>query len=288
MIINCYLPRDVNPTGFGDFLRGCVSCHQFAIEHGFNFDIHLGHWSSYFQSELEDPPSNIHVHDLVNRCACFNEFEMYLNRIIGLNKVRDVYICTNMWPKSSSESFFSYSIDAIPTSWGDISSATREFLKSRLLPTDKLLVGFTPLDFEYEVVHVRLPDSHTFGGKYTEVEFPLSGHYASIFRKVMGIQRESSSRILILTNSKNFRLSMQRAVIESDLGDVILFSDVTPTHSGVLSDAGTMHDLLKMTEASVIHQLSVYPWGSGFSRLAHHIYGVPLKTYSIYAYQSFP
>ena len=57
-------------------------------------------------------------------------------------------------------------------------------------------------------------------------------------------------------------------------------------HSGTYNHTSnecedTMIEFMLMTTAKQIHQLSVYPWGSGFSDTVHKIFDVPLEKYVI-------
>jgi len=278
MLFNVYKQKDSLPMGFGDFIRGCISCHQLSIEEGFKFEIDLGHASKYFKP-LHTPtsdPSTRKVHCFHNEKRDFIKEKLWV--VVGqkwkyLNNYHS-YIFTNCWPKYAAQS--SHNSD-----WGYIEQATKEFIKDRLQPSETLLKEYEPINETYEVIHIRAGDPLSFGAPPETKAFrqpSLKNIRNTVLGELIQIYEKTNKHILIISDSNAVKREFLKIKASFKL-DRLIILDNKPEHSGVDISVNTLYDFLHLINSTKIHQMSVYEWGSGFSNVANHIYDVPMLKY---------
>ena len=277
MLINTYKKEETSPMGFGDFIRGCVSCHQLSIEKNFKFEIDLGHASEYFSKKTFYSKKNKEIYRLQNK-GDYETTKKLIYKIIfknwkNLNNF-NYYIFTNVWPKYTEYNHSN-------KDWGYIDICTKEFVKRKLKPSDILLKDYKPMLNEYEVIHVRAGDPESFNAPPEHSTFKqpsLKNICNTVLGEIVEIYTKSDNDLLILSDSNQVKKHFLKVKEVFGLDRLIILDNI-PEHSGVNISVNTLHDFLHMTKCNKIHQMSVYDWGSGFSNIAHHIYDVPIVRY---------
>jgi hypothetical protein len=288
MLINVYTLDRKSPMGFGDFIRGCIACHQLSLKNEFPFDINLKRFSKFYKSEETLLKKSIYT-KLFPKCLDINELEEKLDSLAQGTNLNDTdfFILTNAWPKNTIEKQKTIEGKIKQKGWGKISKETKDFIKSRLIPSDFQLSFIKNVPEKYEVVHIRAGDGIAFKNEVNDES--LNAHDA------FDVSLDSITKATISRISKILKTAKDPLVILSDSAEVknnisiqyskcidngkIIISNVDTKHSGVNGLKETFHDLTILNNAKTIHQLSVYNWGSGFSNIAHHIYDVPIKRY---------
>ena len=74
MLINSYLKIEENQMGFGDFIRGTISCLQVGQEQNIKVGADLGHLQKFFKPGPGGVTSVKHVQYFRNRGTC-SEFK---------------------------------------------------------------------------------------------------------------------------------------------------------------------------------------------------------------------
>ena len=77
MLINSYLKKEENQMGFGDFIRGTVSCLQVGQEQNIKVDTDLGHLQKFFKPGPGGVPRVKHVQNFRNK-GPYSEFKSRL------------------------------------------------------------------------------------------------------------------------------------------------------------------------------------------------------------------
>ena len=282
MLINQYIIDKEKPMGFGDFIRGCIACHQFSLEENFEFDIDLGPFSKYYKShkneKFKDTP-NLNFRN----CGDFLQFKEKLNSFLGFNQLhtKNVLITTNTWPENTIDNIKENNKKHIHKDWGKISKETKKLIKSRLKPISCQKEFLNKLPKQYEVVHIRAGDFNAFKTSFDAtqyIDFSEKDIAKYVLFKIAKILRKTKRSLIILSDSNAIKKYLSKIENSFKSGRIIV-SNIQAKHSGVGGSYETFHDLTILNNAKKIHQFSVYTWGSGFSNIAHHIYDVPIKRY---------
>lgn len=254
--------------GFGDFIRGNVSCMQIAKQERFDFEFDLGAYAPYFAYPLRHIETNQAPTDFRNP-GKWGDFSTKLLRHVG-NKWsnvnnKDFAIFTNAYPR----------IEKQTRTWGNIDPSIAQYIATRLTPSTKLLAHYTPLPFDYEVIHVRGGDKIAFNKshEWKHKDVPYEQLFQHTLYRINQVKAGTTNKIVLLSDCQRLKQDVKQAI------DGIIISQSVPDHAGSKVSLGVLLDMLTLCDSKRIYQLSVYPWGSGFSSVAHHIFNVPLVQY---------
>lgn len=267
MLINVYKNKQ-RGMGFGDFIRGTISCYQLSKILKVKFKVDFRHHSigKYIVNMCEFAPCNsdeiIDLQDIRRfTVGCLkNELLRRVKNVINLTK-RNIFIYTNVWPRFP------------------LSDIEKDFIKSILVPTDELNLSIQDsitVQGDYEVIHIRSGDLFAFNtkiGDTTERSLP------ELLQRLVSIEQiKRSTNLPIVVISDSYQLKHEIC----NRFDIITTNTI-PSHCALEETAikDTLVDYFVMTRAKRIHQFSVYSWGSGFSDTINWVYGVPITTHKI-------
>jgi hypothetical protein len=276
MLINTYKQNESRPMGFGDFIRGCVSCYQLSKDENFKFEIDLGHASEFFSEKTFYVKKDKKITLLQNK-GTYEDVKRLIYKNINKNWKHlnnfNFYVFTNVWPK--------YTQDNNHKDWGYIDIDVKNFIKDKLRPSKILLKEYEHIKDPFEIIHIRAGDPHSFNAAPEHESFQqpsLKRIRNSVLGELVEIYKQTDNHLLILSDSNDVKNEF-KIIKEAFNLDRLIILDNKPQHSGVNISIDTLHDFLHMTNSKKIHQMSVYDWGSGFSNIAHHIYDVPIIRY---------
>jgi len=286
MLINTYKLDEDKPMGFGDFIRGCISCHQISLEYNFEFEIDLGPFSEFYkETKKYFPKNNVPITNFRNLTTNGKSFakKLYFHSGKDFNNfnISAFSIFTNVWPQNTIDTIEKPNLKHTHKGWGDISKTTKKFIKDRLKPNIKKNDFLKSLPIEYEVVHIRTGDPNAFKNSFdakVDVTTSENGIASYMMFQLVDILKTTDKPLIILSDSlvvKNYI----NTISSGFNSDRIIVSDVEAKHAGTGGCEETFNDLCILNKSKKIHQFSVYPWGSGFSNIAHHIYDVPIERY---------
>jgi len=293
MLVNVYAINKELPMGFGDFIRGCVTCHQLSLKNKFDFDFDLKKFSKFYKSEEVLLKKSIYT-EALPKAININLLEKNLNSLLRFKRQSnlndtDLFVLTNAWPKGTAEKHEKIEDRLKQKTWGKISKETKDFIKSRLIPIDFQSEFIKNLPKKYEVVHIRAGDNISFINVINKKSLDIHNKLIEVnsfdelikaaVSRISKILKKTKHPLIILSDSDKVKDDMGIAYAELITKGKIFISEVNAKHSGVDGLQETFHDLTILNNAKEIHQLSVYNWGSGFSNIAHHIYDVPIKRY---------
>lgn len=230
--------------GFGDFLKGCMFLHQQSINLKFEAKVNFSH---HLLNDFFCCSSYIPLEETKNARYIFRNEESVLPY---------QYIFTNTSPE-----------EPLNKSCKDF--IIKNCLTPRLgfenyLTSIKSKIGFD----KYAVIHIRLSDNEVY-----DVE-----RCSNIKKIIEEVQAKFEGNILLLssnniyderlTNARIKTLNLQKAHLGLD--------DITPEAA-----RDTLAEFMLLSSATKIFQISVYPWGSGFSEMAHLIFDIDLERFSI-------
>ena len=286
MLINRYIKKKENMMGFGDFIRGSISCCQLAQEEDLPFEIDFGHFQQYFKPVNVKVPLTENVLNFRNKGSYLefkNRLSLYVRRDWNLYRKQNISIYTNTWPRDSVMGITAKGVDRL-ISWGEIDQEIKTFIKDRLDPNELLLKDYPDPGKDYEILHIRAGDPNAFGKDESEGSAAsLDAITGYIMRMLPDIYDEAITRgnqLLILSDSTTLKEHLESILNKFKFENKRLkFSQNDTAHSGNEACIETMYDFLTLINAKHIHQTSVYHWGSGFSNIAKHIFDVPITQY---------
>lgn len=284
MLINNYEIDKESPMGFGDFIRGCISCHQLSLKNNFKFDINLGPFSDFYKPASNYFPKAKSIHNFrnVGDISALSKKIYFLSGQNYDNINNNTYhIFTNTWPDNTIENIEKPNQKHSHQGWGDISKETKKFIKERLQPVGDINDFFKEFPKEYEVVHIRSGDPNGFKNKFDakiDVTTSENGIASYVMFQIADILKTTDKPLIILSDSSVVK-NYINTISSGFNSDRIIISEVKAIHSGMGGMKETVYDLNILNHAKKIHQLSIYTWGSGFSNIAHHIFDVPIQRY---------
>jgi hypothetical protein len=267
MLINAYKNKQ-RGMGFGDFIRGTISCYQLSKILKVRFKVDFRHHSigKYIVNQCEFAPCEadqiIDLQDIRRFTASCLKDELlrrYKN-VINLTK-KNVFVYTNVWPRFP------------------LSSVEKDFVKSILVPTDELnfsIQNAINIQGDYEVIHIRSGDLFAFN---TKIGDTFERSLPELMQKLAVIEQiKRSTNLPIVVISDSFQLKHEIC----NRFDIITTNTI-PSHCALEASGvkDTLVDYFVMTRAKYIHQFSVHSWGSGFSDTINWVYDIPIKTYKI-------
>ncbi len=146
----------------------------------------------------------------------------------------------------------------------------KEFIQKLLTPNP---IFAQKIDLKpYNILHFRLGDPAI---NSTQLQFRFSKvdpHYNTFGDLMARVKKHADADTVLLSDNQAFKDFVARQT------EVRMF----PTniqHAGLSPDIGdTVFEFLLMTRATNIKTYTVYTWVSGFARIAHSVYGVPLQS----------
>ena len=267
MLIHSYKTKKYG-MGFGDFIRGSISCYQlckiFNIPLVVDFKHHpIGKWIECPKVLFEYESSQILDLQDIRRFTvpCLKYMLIKKFKDIKLLRKKNAYIYTNVWPR------FPLSIEE------------KDFIKSFLIPNDELVSEINRLiapEANYEIIHIRSGDSFAFKTQVGEIFERSMDQIMQAISVIHDIKASTHYPLIVMSDSKELKDE-----IAKQFGIMTLGTD--PVHCAIREDGvkDTLIDYFIMTRAKHIHQFSVHHWGSGFSDTINWVYDVPISTYKI-------
>jgi hypothetical protein len=280
-IVNVYQLNYINGTspGFGDFLRGCFCFNQIANLLGLEFDLDVSNhpMAKYLENSYHVEGidyNNIEIsyeHNLENSNLKDNINYVFLNNIIlWLNK-QDIEILP----------FFG---NSFPT-FNNHKQETKNLINSKIQP-NKLMRNYidetlSELGLEkknYAVIHIRTGDKYFLNGEKMSLQFIKK------IKTILTTSMVPGRRYLIISDS-NYLKSKLKGMTNcyilirkiSHLGGSQEHKD-SQEFNGLIN---TMIDYYLMTYSNTIISMSVYCYGSGFSRYCAILNNIPYNFFFI-------
>jgi hypothetical protein len=267
MLINTYINKRFG-MGFGDFIRGTLSCHQLCSAQKIPFAVDFRHhdMGKYldiaYQYQMCESGKILDLMDIRRftvQCLKYSLASTYKD--LRYFRKNNAYIYTNVWPR-------------VP-----LRHPEKEYIKSILIPTAELKEAIEvalPIFEQYEVIHIRSGDLFAFNTQIGET-FKRSKH--ELVEKLSVIQKIkecTDKKIIVMSDSMELK-----TILANKFN--ILVPNTVPSHCAIETSnvKDTLIDFFIMMKASHIHQFSVHHWGSGFSNSINWVYDVPLTTYKI-------
>jgi hypothetical protein len=146
----------------------------------------------------------------------------------------------------------------------------KEFIQKLLTPNP---IFAQKLDLKpYNVLHFRLGDDAL---KSTQIQFRFSkmDPTASTFGELLyKIKKNANADTVLLSDNQAFK-----DFVAKKHGVRMFPTNIQ--HAGLSEDIGdTLFEFLLMTRAAAIKTYTVYTWVSGFAKIAHCVYDVPLQS----------
>lgn len=230
--------------GFGDFLKGCMFLYQQSIKHKFEAKVNFSH---HLLNDFFCCTSYIPLEETKNARYIFRNEESVLPY---------QYIFTNTSPE-----------EPLNKSCKDF--IIKNCLTPRLEFEDYLNSIKSKIGFQnYAVIHIRLSDNEVYDAE----------RYSNIRQILDEIEAKFNGNLLLLssnnlydehfTNARITTLNLKKGHLGLD--------EISPEAA-----RDTLAEFMLLTTATKIFQISVYPWGSGFSEMAHLLFDIDLERFSI-------
>ena len=280
--------KDLNVTGFGDFIRGCFFLLDFCEKNNFESDVLINHPVSKFlknsvflNSDFLDLYFNVKK-DIFSNVPAFMEnncdhHENSDNNIITftgkhINEFTDFLINIPVYKNN----IFIYNI-MYPNN--NISEKHKKYMRYLLEPTDEIL-NYTNntlyfLQFSksnYQIIHIRSGDD------YFEKSI---NHFSRIYinklifeiRKI--INNNTNNNFLLISDN----LNVKNLLIEKIPILKYISKDITHLGEGVVQEdekiKNTLLEFYLMAFSSAIYSFSCYDHGSGFSKWCAITFDIP-------------
>lgn len=241
------IDTDISFWGIGDVIRGIISMYQLSQQFGFRLivDIQLTAISELLKHEKHE------YSDFV-----FNQRNnipfIYPNNVMHFITTSDsdiVLLMTNDFYHST------------------ITDECKTFIKTILTPTDEFETCI--LSDVSGIVHCRTGDSLLIHNGKLDDEL-----YNRYVKKI-----DLSLGYLFMSDSQLLKHRIKCDFPATHMLNTTIRHSGYKHHSSVLRD--TIMEFLTITRSKEIHSYTVYEWASGFVKIAHDIYDVPLKIYSL-------
>jgi hypothetical protein len=241
------IDTDVSFWGIGDVVRGIISMYQLSTKYGFRLiiDTQLTPISELLKAGKHDYSDYV----LSNRDNIPFVYPGKVMDFINNHESNVVLLMTNDVYKDQ------------------ITEDCKAFVKAVLTPTDEfescILSGVAG------IVHCRTGDQLLVRNGELDDDF-----YNKIIRTI-GVP----SDFLLMSDSLILKQRIKREYPAIPMLDTNIGHTGYKHHSSILKD--TLMEFLIITRSKQIHSYTVYNWPSGFVKIAHDIYDVPLKIYSL-------
>lgn len=239
-----------NFFGLGDILRGTISMYQYSKKYNFRLivDTQLHPISSYLKVQSHDYSELVQQQQNNIKFVCPDKIDTFLKT----NKEHTTLLFSN-----------SHFIT-------NITEDCKYFIKMLLTPKDdfkqyimELLVA-KPLPLNHSILHFRLGDSLMIRGEVQNFETNV---------QLMIKHKESTD--VIMSDSERFKEHLMTSFNDVFLYHIHIGHIGYKEHSIIIRDS--LFEFFIITMAKKIKTYSVYTWVSGFVKIAHDIYDIPLE-----------
>ena len=246
-----------NFWGFGDILRGMLTCYSICKKHKYNYiiDIQKHPISKYLKS---------YSHRFSNFIKTYNNIPFIigndLNSYILNNKGNLIVLMTN--------GFYPLDINIVDENIKDI---LRNIFTRNNSFNEYYLAKKTSLNLnnEYSISHFRLGDNSLVRNNFN------LNHIKSIYDKYI----KDKEKILLLSDNNELKKYTKHQIINNKKN--IIINDIKISHIGYSKHTDELLDTLVefflVTESKYIETYSVYSWTSGFVLYPSIIFNIPLK-----------
>ncbi len=259
-VIQVYFQKKYN-YGLGDCIRGVAQLCNYLKNTGYQPKVSFTNHplSHFFYSKTfvpEEKCDNIlfYTFDIMKNFSKFQR-NTYLKKMF-----QHKYIFSHIVPKH-------------------VSPQMKQFVKENCLTPrihfQKKLIEFQNhlglKDKQYYVIHVRLHDGNIDS---EEIFQKFKNKILHVKKMIDKTDRNKNKKILIMSSNSVFLDSVHfHFLTKTNLSRGHLGHNQTSLEQ----TQDTMIELMLMTKAKKIYQLSVYCWGSNFSKIANMIYNVPIQ-----------
>jgi hypothetical protein len=268
LVINSFLKS--KNGGFGDFIRGCISCYRACGNLGYNFTISMEHHpiGKYFKQSPNAKPYNLSAEpiELFQQFGDRKQLQNYIRHNINVKRRRrqlaELNICTNV----ASEEYVNPRERRFISSFFDLKDEyENEILQNSVISNLN----------EYECIHIRAGDVIAFNvNLYSDAGHNNEQHIVDcISDQIKEIQSKTHRPLVVLSDS-----SLVRDLISKQLN---IYAPITETRHSAFHDDGlldTLTDFYILRKSKRIYQFtnSFHCWGSGFSQSAYRLDGVEI------------
>ena len=268
--------NNANPTGFGDYIRGCYFILQFCREYNLSYDFHIiqhpiSKYLTYFNNKQVDIVSS-----KVDKCEYLNAISINdtnneISYQIENNKINDFIEFLNTRTKYGGNVF----INTHYYPRNIINKADILFIRQILQPTEEIINDVNKKlnnlflkKHTFDVIHVRMGDDYLLNkNKLLDVN-----KLNNLFKYIKILP---NNNYLLITDC--YILKKYIINVYPYLNIKFILNDITHTVDNATENGvkNTLIDYYMMSYSNNIHSFSTYIHGSGFSKWCATTYGIP-------------
>jgi hypothetical protein len=263
-VVNVYKKntKTYDPTGFGDYLRGCAYLYKLSKELNFNLEFDVSHHpiSEYIltnntnKDRTQEEQNNV-IEFVTWWLKPSYSVDNYLKEILEGEENR-VYIYVtdpyhNFWHNHMLEEdeckYLSDNIRPIDS----ISSKIDNILNQMLLT-------------DFNILHIRTGDATLNNNEPSQLS-------ESIIQDVINNKYNlNPNNTIILSDSLETKVKFKKYNFKT--------TDIVPVHTGISNTnlEGSLIEFYLMARAKSIYSISTYFWGSTYSTMCSAIYNIPI------------
>lgn len=283
--------NNVNPTGFGDFIRSCLFIIQFCLKYGFEYEILINHPISLFLNNASFYQNNIDysrmLHNKVEMFVdnnwldtIFEHFDNTSNKPFVLSdKIFNEYIKHLSSMRVINGALFSYNIlfpiDNITYVVTDIVKLMLEPSREMATYVNEMMDCLQLTDKPFIVIQIRSGDVYLKGEHKRFNSVYLNNIKTEIAKILFTNKTNSKTNVLLVGDNNEIKYLLRDSFPHFRL----YFKDITHLGEGVQLERAkiqnTLLDFYLMAQSSYIYSFTSYPHGSGFSYWCSKVYNIP-------------
>jgi hypothetical protein len=262
----------INELGFADFIRGCITLHQFCRE--YNYELFINNESHSALQFLEENEFFIskEIHEKIESFLFAGQDPQYVKKrfLDVFESGKDIFCSTNLNPKNKNGTWDEW------FSWADLEEPEKEFGRKLLKPSKKILdrmsfvfdnvYKFSSKE-QYVILHLRTGDEQLVNKEKQIFINP------DLLEKIKEIIDSTDKKIILITDSSKIG-----TYLKSEFPKIHYWEN-EKTHTGSKKEnldqlRDTLCDFFTICGSSCIYYFSVYPHGSGFSEAPSKIFDI--------------
>jgi hypothetical protein len=278
-----------NPTGLGDFIRGCYFLLQFCEKYKFHFKIIINHPIAFF---LEKFYRNFLIYQNVYKKLLIQTPMFTSNNWKDSVFDSSDYITGNVTVYNTLSEFFNFLCDTkavnnnlfiynIMFPYDDIKEEHKEFIRSFFEPNqemkvyiDETLNSIGLFKNKYSVIHIRSGDTY-LNDKNKIFD---SNYFKKLVYEINTLVTYNKSiNYLLIADNNEIKVLLMEKIPSLKL----FFKKITHLGEGTILKRdevkNTMLDFYLFSYSNSIHSFTSYPHGTGFSYWCAETYNIPHK-----------
>lgn len=245
-------PDWITFVGLGDLIRGSIGLYRLSkkLECDFIVDFSLHPISNFLKVKKHKFSHLITPHDTI--------YAIDWNRVMP-------YI----YEKFQNEDYVIFATNGCPELYDELSTDDlQNFIKDIFIPNDDFKIyieeQLNKLPYKnYNIIHFRLGDKEFIRNESID----RYNHVLKILKE------ENKNNTILLSDSIKFKY------IVNQQSNIFMYMDKIAhigTHKDLNAIKFTLFEFFLLTKAESIKTYTIYPWTSGFVKVANYIYNVPL------------